>query len=224
MSALKTLELDGWTVQQLDSEEPRVSALEVAERAGMKHARQIKELMGRNQAELENHGRIDMRRTVRRISKPNGGFELREVETPMLNEAQAMNLVALMRTPRASELRVALVKVFLACRNGVLRPGTIDGTVANSARVGDDPAALERLRMAVKLVRYATGYSTQKIHGYLRKTQRVSSPFAISVQLLNHVVQALEQVERKHVALLTAKQARLLERRSKNQLSLLEIN
>jgi hypothetical protein len=73
-----------------------------------------------------------MRRTVRRISKPNGGAELREVEEPMLNEAQAIHLVALMRTEKAAEIRGALVRVFVAYRKGAIQPvqSAMDPTAA----------------------------------------------------------------------------------------------
>lgn len=223
MSGVRTLELDGWMV--VDDGEPRVSAFEIAERSGMPAPRQVKELLGRNRAELEMHGPIPMRRSVRRIEKRGaiGGVEFREVETPMLNEAQALNLVALMRTARASELRVALIKVFIAVRKGE-GPPPLDGATLNAARIGDDPTAARALRNGVTRVRNATGYSTQRVHGFLRKTQRVSSPFAISLHLLAHVLQALEQVEFRQVALLSGKDARLLSRATSQQLKLWEVN
>lgn len=224
MKALATLDIDGWTV--VSSDEPRVSAFEIAKRAGLAAPRNIKKLVDENIEELQSHGPIPMRTQVMRIEKTGAikGVELREVETPMLSEAQAMNLVALMRTSRASELRVALIKVFLAVRHGDIRPTSIDGTAVNSARIGDDPAAIRKLRLGVSRVKRATDYSTQRIHGFIRKTQRVSTPFAVSLHLLPHVLDALEQIECRHVALLSPKQARLLTQGSTRQLKFSEVN
>ena len=72
----------------------------------------MKKLIDRNREELEQHGEIHMRRTVRRTSMPRGGVELREVETPMLNEWQAVALLAHM--------------LFVAVRRGETSSGRID--------------------------------------------------------------------------------------------------
>lgn len=99
-----------WKPETWEDGVPRVRDVDLAERAGMKAPRQVRELIKRNRAELEAHGALSMRRTVRRISKPNGGEELREVKEFWLNRLQAAALVPRMSTPKAMEFRIALVR------------------------------------------------------------------------------------------------------------------
>lgn len=92
-------------------------------------------------------------------------------------------------------------------------PTRFDTTVANSARVLDDPHAQHRLRLACKRVCQARSYSLQRVYGFIRKTQRVSSPFALSTHLLGDIIDGLEQLEQGHTSLITRREHRLLETR-----------
>ena len=114
------VQVDGWEI--LAGDEPRVRDAELAARVGMAEPRKVRRVIAKHRTELEAHGAIDMRARRARISKPNGGFELRTISECWLNEPQAMALVAHLRTPKALELRIALVKVFVAVRRGQL-PG-----------------------------------------------------------------------------------------------------
>jgi len=207
--------VDGWTVETIDSER-RIGAFQVATRGGMLRARDVKPLIDRNRAELESHGAISVRETVSRTEIP-GSTKFREdiIVEPMLNEGQAYNLVALMRTAQASALRVSLIKLFLSLRRGELeavraqRP-QLDETIVSSARIGDDPAAMAELRQAIRRVCDARGYSKAKVIGYVRKIRTASTPWAVSMHLLAKTIESLEAIENNHHSLLSPREERLL--------------
>lgn len=94
----------------------------------------------------------------------------------------------------------------------------LDETTLNSPCIGDIPSSKARLRLAVRRVHLATCYSTQRIHGYLRATRHISSPFKISEHLLDKVEAQLRDLEMR-VHVLPGKDTRLLAK-SKKQLSL----
>lgn len=85
-----------------------------------------------------------------------------------------------------------------------------DGATLSSARIGDDPAARRRLRLAMDRVCNARCYSRQKVIGYVRKTQRVSTPYAVSLHLLLDVITSLETIELGHVSLLSTREMKRL--------------
>jgi phage regulator Rha-like protein len=117
--------VQGWEV--LPGEEPRVRDIEIAERAGMAQPRDVRRVIEKNREEIEAHGLLTMRVRRARIEKTgaiNGGREEREVSEYWLNEAQAIALVTHLRTPKALEVRIALVKFFVAYRNGAVRGDT----------------------------------------------------------------------------------------------------
>lgn len=103
---------------EVDAEgEPRVRDVDLAQRAGMANARDIRSHIKTHREELEEHGALVVRRQRRRTQMP-GGNAFREVEVDefWLNESQACALVMLLRTPKARELRVAVVRAFMAAR------------------------------------------------------------------------------------------------------------
>jgi hypothetical protein len=83
----------------------------------MVNARDIRTHIKTHREELEEHGTLVVRRQRRRTQMP-GGNAFREVEVDefWLNESQACALVMLLRTPKARELRVAVVRAFMASR------------------------------------------------------------------------------------------------------------
>jgi hypothetical protein len=191
--------LDGWTLALCEGDdEPKVGAFEVGSRAGLSRARDIKKLVDRNREELEKHGPIPMRATVARIGKTGAikGFELREVEEPLLNEAQAINLVALMRTERASDLRVALVKVFVAFRREQFQAKSEPPQL--TACIGDSEAAKVKFRRAVQhvIAMREDQVSWQKVYGVVRSRFKVNSPWAIAMLLLDRVLEELQFLEK----------------------------
>lgn len=103
---------------EVDAEgEPRVRDIDLAERAGMAQPRNVRALIRANMEELQEHGRIVERtRRVRSGSLAGSGAQEREVAEFWLNESQACALVMLLRTPKARELRVAVVRAFMAAR------------------------------------------------------------------------------------------------------------
>lgn len=95
--------------------EPRVRDLEIAEGLGMSRPRDIRKLIDRNKAEFERFGTCA---TVARVSKGARGST--QVKEYWLNEGQALLVAALSNTPKAADVRHALITVFLAYKKGQL--------------------------------------------------------------------------------------------------------
>jgi hypothetical protein len=89
----------------------------------------------------------------------------------------------------------------------------LDASVVNSARIGNDETAKRALRRGITRVRRARGYSAQRVIGYLRKAYCVSSPFAVSLHLLDKVLAGLEEIEEGLVSLLSRREQRRIEAR-----------
>lgn len=219
MSAAMKVVREGGLTFEVSDDEPRVRDIDLAERAGLAKPRDIRATIEANREELESLGELTMRRCWRRIEKRGAvrGFEQREESEYLLNEHQTATVLILLRTKTAKRFRGEVVRTFIAVRKGLLAqppsPAVLDGTVANSCRIGDTDEGKRRLRRAVAVLRMVRGYSFQRIHGYLRKQFRVSSPFAISAHLLPFVESTLEALERGDVTLSGAR--RLLPASSK---------
>lgn len=115
---MSAAELQPWCAEVDAEGEPRVRDVDLAQRAGMANARDIRSHIKTHREELEEHGALVVRRQRRRTQMP-GGNAFREVEVDefWLNESQACALVMLLRTPKARELRVAVVRAFMAARS-----------------------------------------------------------------------------------------------------------
>lgn len=111
-------DLTPWCAEVDAEGEPRVRDIDLAERAGMANARDIRSHIKTHREELEEHGPLVVRRQRRRTQMP-GGNAFREVDVDeyWLNESQACALVMLLRTAKARELRVAVVRAFMAARS-----------------------------------------------------------------------------------------------------------
>jgi hypothetical protein len=94
--------------------EPRVQDVLLAEKLGFERPRNIRKAIERNRAELESYGSICS--TVEQIPDMAG----RPGKTYYLNEGQALVICALSRTPKAAEIRKAIIEVFMAWRRGML--------------------------------------------------------------------------------------------------------
>ena len=104
------------TIDDLDTtlnHEPRIQDLLVAERLGYDRPRVVRELIERNQPELTTYGSLAVR---------HGKSRGQEFTEYYLNEGQALVICALSRTPKAAEVRKAIIEVFMAWRGGQLRP------------------------------------------------------------------------------------------------------
>lgn len=224
MSAIvKTEAFAGWTLAFAAQDgEPLVRDLELGERLGFGRDRDIRKLIQR----LSRDGFLndsDICATVARTPGERG----RPATEFYLTELGAILVSMRSETPTAQAMARSIAQLFLAWRRGQLeaapRPLAFDTTVANSARIGDDPVAWARYQLARRRAHFATGYSFQRLDGYVRRTQRVSTPKALSLHLLDHVVASLEIVERREVQLLRRAEQRLLEAARKNgQLELFE--
>lgn len=220
---VKSETFEGWTIAFADRDgEPMVHDLELAERLGFERPRNIRLLIQR----LREDGILsdsEVCSTVKQTSRVGG----RPATEFYLTELGAILVASRSETPTARALTRSIAQLFLAWRRGQLeaapRPLTLDTTVANSARIGDDPVAWSRYQLARRRAHFATGYSFQRLDGYVRRTQRVSTPKALSLHLLEHVIASLEIVERREVQLLRRAEQRLLEAARKNgQLELFE--
>ncbi|KAF0112172.1 MAG: hypothetical protein FD149_2472 [Rhodospirillaceae bacterium] len=89
----------------IDSSEPRVRDLTLAERLGFTNPVTIRKLIERNRTELETHGVIS---TVEITSSSKGGRPGKEY---WLNEGQALVLCALSRTEQAAAVRHAMITI-----------------------------------------------------------------------------------------------------------------
>lgn len=200
----------------VDGEEPRALDLEIAQCAGVARPRDVRTVIDRNWEELSAHGEIRVCGYQPQTSE--GGRPGREY---WLNEDQAVALVALMRTPKARELRIALVKCFRAYRDGLLpraQPLSLD--IAHGPRVGDVPNVREDLSALCAMTARASGHSLRRIHGFLRRTYRVPGIHHIALVLYPAVKQTLEAIGLGRLHLARALSAPV----DKRQLALWKVN
>ncbi len=97
-------------------DEPRVKDVRIGERLGMAQPLDIRRTIRKNAEELRRYGPIRTAREMVRI----GSGAVRRVLTYYLNEAQALLLCMLSRTPRAADVRQEVIAVFMAWRRGTL--------------------------------------------------------------------------------------------------------
>ena len=103
-------------LQSIHDGEPRVRDLTLAERLGFERVHKVRDLIGRNLAELEAHGGVfsTMEKTSETGGRPGIAY--------WLNEPQALLICMFSRTPKAAEVRRALIDVFTAYRRNQLEP------------------------------------------------------------------------------------------------------
>jgi phage antirepressor YoqD-like protein len=108
--------INGWAIVRED-DVALVRDLEIAERAGLAQPRNIRAVIEANRAEIEAFGPLRTRRVLNEIS---AGFGVRivEVDEFWLTEEQAYAVTIHLRTPKASQLRIDLVKLYTAFRRG----------------------------------------------------------------------------------------------------------
>lgn len=217
----RTEAVDGWVLSFASCEadgEPLFRDLDIAERAGLADP-------------------IDIRRTIERAIKDgeitipvaarNGelscfgmvvpetiktGVAPRQVNAYYLDEEATLEILMRLRTPAARALRKDVRRVYLAWRRGhlVAAPLALDTATVSSARIRDNPAAMATLRRAIKRIVLATGCTTQRVYGLIRKTEKPSSAFDLSVLRLEPLVRWLEQIESGAVALLSKREVKAI--------------
>lgn len=97
--------------------EPRILDIRVAEQLGYERPADIRDLIARNEAELETYGEVF--RTVRKTPSAKGGRPSQDI---FLNEGQLLLLCMLSRAPNAPAVRKQVIDVFIAWRAGTLPP------------------------------------------------------------------------------------------------------
>lgn len=96
----------------ITNSEPRLQDLVLAERLGMANPHDIRTTIDSNKVELEGFGEVSRQRreTTNRGGRPGIAY--------YLNEPQALLICMFSRTPRAAQVRKALIEVFQAYRQG----------------------------------------------------------------------------------------------------------
>jgi hypothetical protein len=117
-TALTVIVDDIHFLERGNDDEPRARDIDVAAFFGKTRARDIRKVIEANQEELEKNGQILLRARQARIDKKGAtsGIERRDVYEYWLNEPQVYNIGALMRTPRAAELRPRMAALFAMVR------------------------------------------------------------------------------------------------------------
>lgn len=187
--------VDGWDLEVGSDGERRVLDVAIGARAGLARPRLVREVIRRNVAELEAHG--DLCRRQRQNSESLENARGRPAMEYLLNEDQAVALVALLRTPKARELRIALVRVFGAVRRRALETGaasTLPLDVAHGARIGDVPNMRNEAAALCAMAARASGYGLRKVHGFVRRTYRVPGIYHVAVLAWPAVKATIEAV------------------------------
>lgn len=235
--------VEGLVVRRAEDGEPLVRDLELAERAGLAVPRDIRRTIEDAikdgdiafSSEFQEVGGAHDLNPARiyaiesSVPMPNGRGH-RKVTEYWLTEEAAYLVVARLRTAKASELRRAIVRVFMMLRRGELpsAPTLAHPVVeqlltetSNAAPISKDPVAKSELQWQAKRVARARGYSIPKIYGFIRKTQNVNSPFAISSRCKAQVMRLLEHIEKGFISIGST---RLLAASSSRQQSLFHVN
>lgn len=183
------VKFDGWDLDASAQNEPRVRDLEIAERAGLKDRHKVRTLIESKWDELAAHGEI---RVSARQAETSGG---RPGVEYWLTEAQAIALVAHMRTSAAMQLRIALVRLFVAYRRGQLTPvSSVPIEIAHGPRVADVPNLKAEASALCAMTARASQRTLAQVHGFVRKTYRVPGIHHLAVVLWPAVKATLEQV------------------------------
>ncbi len=182
--------LNGWDLF-IDGDEPRVRDIDIAEQAGLAQPRDIRKTIEKNRKELEAHGALEGFALGER--KPLGGRPGTEYR---LNEAQAISLVALMKTAKAMQLRIALVQVFVSFRKGQLPVSSarVGLDIAHGPRVGEVLTLRDKMKRQCQIAARSTGRSIQAVHGAVRRTWLVPSIYNVSVLAWPHVSNFIDDI------------------------------
>lgn len=120
-----TMTVNGWNLTLNGDEEPLVQDLHLAEHLGYERPRKIRDLIKRIDEKGEFRG-ICVRPTVVRTQMPTGGVRETTVDEYYLTEEQAALVAIAADTPKAAEVRRAMVRVWCAVRRGLFRPAQAD--------------------------------------------------------------------------------------------------
>lgn len=186
---------DGWTFE-VAAGEPLVRDVDLAERAGLAQPRDIRKLIEAHREELEVFGEICERVLRARSGTIRGIAQFRDVRESCLNEHQAANLLILMKTKAARELRGQMVRTFIAVRKGLVAPpGPLGPSLAPAqARIGDDPRACDSVRAWCRTASHSSGRTIQHIQGEIRKPWGTTSIYRVPLVALDHTLAMLQKI------------------------------
>lgn len=183
------IKFDGWDLDASSEDEPRVRDVDVASRAGLAQPRDVRRVIEKNWDELSAYGEIRISALGAQFRRGPKGREY------WLNEEQATALLAMLKTPLARQLRIALVKLFVAYRRGLLAPvHTVPLDFAHGPRLGDVPNLKADVSALCAMTARACGRSLRQVHGFVRRTYRVPGIHHLSVYVWSAVKQTLEQI------------------------------
>lgn len=118
--------------------EPRIRDTDLAEWLGLERATNIRTTIAGHYDELSAHGNMIIAKTPQGRGRPSSVY--------WLNQAQALVLCSLCRTPKATEVRQALVKVFTDYQQGKLVPVKAHNRRPPSPRIDDYESHLAFLK------------------------------------------------------------------------------
>lgn len=170
-----------------DGDEARVRDIDLAERMGLARPRDVRRVITANWAEVAAHGEIRICALGAQNTRGRPGLEY------WLTEDQALAVVALLKTPRARDVRIVLVKAFGALRRGTANvPTRLDAS--QGPRIGEEPRLRAEVGELCRMVARASGTSLRRVHGYVRRIYRVPGVYHVSLYAWPFVRASLEAV------------------------------
>ena len=180
---------EGWDLDASNADEPRVRDLDIAVRAGLSKPTDIRRVIDNNWDLLSAFGDIRISASSAPIRRGPKGREY------WLNEEQATSLASMLKTSLGKQLHISLVKLFVAFRRGqIAAPATVALDVVHGPRVGDVPALRAEVSNMCAAIAKATSLSLQRVHGWVRRTFKVSGIHSLGVVIWPTVKDLLFQI------------------------------
>jgi hypothetical protein len=157
----RVMQVDGWSLQVGDDDEPTVLDVDLATRLGYERPRTIRTLIDR----LVRDGKLKesaLRRTVQRTR----GRPVTEIR---LTEAGALKVIAKSETALADAILDEMIDVYRQARHKLVQQVASPTAVfASVSRIGEDPLAKRDLSAWCIATAKACGVSTRAVHGLVR--------------------------------------------------------
>lgn len=189
MTEGKMVPVHGWDLHVGQDAEPRVRDLDLGARLGYDRPRKFRELVARMRRDGV-FSEKECRPVVGRYEVGNQGGS-KEVVEYHLDQTGA--LLAIMRsdTEAARAITRQVVDVFLAYRDGTLKP-----TVQGDARIGDGMLHRMTAKGHCRAAAKAIGVSLLRVYGVLRREFKVPSMYLIRLGEWDRFLGTLELLKR----------------------------
>lgn len=196
---------EGWDLDVSDADEPRARDVDIAKRAGLADPHSVRRIIEKNWDELTRYDEIRVSDHDRKSAKGRPSAEY------WLTEDQASHLMLFLRTPKARELRLVMVRVFSAYRRGQLAaaPAPLALDIAHGIRLRDEPRLKSEMQALCGMTARSTARTLAAVYGWVRRTYRVGSPFDVAAAAWPVLQQTLQAIALGKL-LLPGKAARVL--------------